>query len=272
LITSYSQTNLRMPNRSSYKPFSELHTPATANRPKRLAVLLDPDHLTVARCQEVLALSHRHEVDYFFIGGSLISNPDQASLVGYLKQNSAIPVILFPSSGLYIDPQADGMLLLSLISGRNPDFLIGQHVASAPLLKSSGLALYPTGYMLIDSGRQTTASYMSGTTPIPHDKPSIAACTALAGQMLGLQYIFLDGGSGAMYPVSAAMIQAVRQAVSLPLLVGGGVNTPEKAEAAWKAGADVLVVGNHIEKAPQFITEVSEIKQRFNVALPQEQA
>ncbi|GGK73637.1 geranylgeranylglyceryl/heptaprenylglyceryl phosphate synthase [Rufibacter glacialis] len=259
-----------MPNRPNHHLFPTHNAQDTANRPKRLAVLLDPDHLTVARCQEILALSHRHEVDFFFMGGSLISNPEQGSFIGYIKQHSSIPVILFPSSGLYIDPQADGMLLLSLISGRNPDLLIGQHVAAAPLLKNSGLPLYPTGYMLIDSGRQTTASYMSGTTPIPHDKPSIAACTALAGQMLGLHYMFLDGGSGAMYPVSPAMIQAVRQAVSVPILVGGGVNTPEKAEAAWKAGADILVVGNHIEKSPQFISEVSKVKQRFNVALPQE--
>lgn len=259
-----------MPNRLNPNLFPISNNLDTANRPKRLAVLLDPDHLTVARCQEILALSHRHEVDFFFMGGSLISNPDQTSFVSYIKQHSTIPVILFPSSGLYIDPQADGMLLLSLISGRNPDLLIGQHVAAAPLLKNSGLSLYPTGYMLIDSGRQTTASYMSGTTPIPYDKPSIAACTALAGQMLGLQYMFLDGGSGAMYPVSPAMIQAVRQAVSVPIIVGGGVNTVEKAEAAWKAGADILVVGNHIEKSPRFIQEVSEVKQRFNVALPQE--
>lgn len=243
---------------------------STTSRRKRLAVLLDPDHLTVARCQEIIALSHRHEVDFFFMGGSLISNPDHTSFVGYIKQHSTIPVILFPSSGLYLDAAADGLLLLSLISGRNPDFLIGQHVAAAPLLQSSGLPLYPTGYMLIDSGRQTTASYMSGTTPIPHDKPAIAACTALAGQMLGLQHIYLDGGSGAMYPVSAAMIQAVRQAVSVPVIVGGGITTVEKAEAAWKAGADVLVVGNHIEKHPGFISEVSEVKERFNVVLPQE--
>ncbi|WP_082780320.1 geranylgeranylglyceryl/heptaprenylglyceryl phosphate synthase [Rufibacter sp. DG15C] len=242
-----------------------------ASRHKRLAVLLDPDHLTVARCQEILALSHKHGVDFFFMGGSLISNPDQTSFVSFIKQHSSIPVILFPSSGLYIDAKADGLLLLSLISGRNPDFLIGQHVAAAPLLKSSGLPLYSTGYMLIDSGRQTTASYMSGTTPIPHDKPSIAACTALAGEMLGLQNIYMDGGSGAMYPISPAMIQAVRQAVDVPVIVGGGVNTAEKAEAAWKAGADVLVVGNHIEKSPQFIAEVSEVKHRFNVALPQTQ-
>ena len=259
-----------MPSRPSLNLLSHPDLPETASRRKRLAVLLDPDHLTVTRCQEILALSHRHGVDFFFMGGSLISNPDQTSFVGYIKQHSAIPVILFPSSGLYIDAQADGMLLLSLISGRNPDFLIGQHVAAAPLLQQSGLPLYSTGYLLIDSGRQTTASYMSGTTPIPQDKPSIAACTALAGQMLGLQHMYLDGGSGAMYPVSAAKIQAVRQAVTVPLLVGGGVNTAEKAEAAWKAGADILVVGNHLEKRPHFISEVSAVKERFNVALPQE--
>ncbi|MBA9076028.1 MULTISPECIES: geranylgeranylglyceryl/heptaprenylglyceryl phosphate synthase [Rufibacter] len=258
-----------MPQPRNTNLFSAAGAPATAYRRKHLAVLLDPDHLTVARCQEILALSHRHGVDFFFMGGSLISNPDQTSFVSYIKQHSSIPVILFPSSGLYIDAAADGLLLLSLISGRNPDFLIGQHVTAAPLLKSSGLALYSTGYLLIDSGRQTTASYMSGTTPIPHDKPSIAACTALAGQMLGLQHMYLDGGSGAMYPVSPAMIQAVRQAVDVPLIVGGGVNTAEKAEAAWKAGADVLVVGNHIEKQPQFISEVSAVKERFNVVLPQ---
>lgn len=258
-----------MPSRSSPNLLDAQDGAGAGSGRKRLAVLLDPDHLTVSRCQEILALSHQHGVDFFFMGGSLISNPDQASFVAYIKQHSAIPVILFPSSGLYIDGQADGLLLLSLISGRNPDFLIGQHVAAAPLLQQSGLPLYATGYMLIDSGRQTTASYMSGTTPIPHDKPSIAACTALAGQMLGLQHIYLDGGSGAMYPVSPAMIQAVRQAVTLPLLVGGGVNTAEKAEATWKAGADILVVGNHIEKNPLFIAQVSEVKERFNVALPQ---
>lgn len=258
-----------MPSHPSFNIFSLTDAPDTAVRRKRLAVLLDPDHLTLARCQEILSLSHRHGVDFFFMGGSLISHPDQTSFVGYIKQHSNIPVVLFPSSGLYIDAAADGLLLLSLISGRNPDFLIGQHVAAAPLLRQSGLPLYPTGYMLIDSGRQTTASYMSGTTPIPHDKPSIAACTALAGQMLGLQHIYLDGGSGAMYPVSPAMIQAVRQAVSVPLIVGGGINTTEKAEATWKAGADILVVGNHIEKHPTFIAEVSEVKERFNVALPQ---
>ncbi|MDX5438209.1 MAG: geranylgeranylglyceryl phosphate synthase family protein, partial [Pontibacter sp.] len=175
--------------------------------------------------------------------------------------------ILFPSSSQHIDHQADGILLLSLISGRNPDFLIGQHDISAPVLKASPLQVYPTGYMLIDTGRQTTASYMSGTTPIPYDKPAIAACTAMAGELLGLQYIYMDGGSGALKPVSAEMIAAVRDAVDIPLVVGGGINTTEKAALALDAGADVIVVGNHIEKNPGFLAEVSSLVASYNATL-----
>jgi geranylgeranylglyceryl phosphate synthase family protein len=151
-----------------------------------------------------------------------------------------------------------------LISGRNPEFLIGQHVIAAPALRQSNLQILPTGYMLVDSGRQTTASYMSGTTPLPHDKPTIAACTAMAGEQLGLRLIYLDGGSGAAYPVSPAMIRAVRQAVELPLIVGGGINTVEKAQAALTAGADLIVIGNQIEKAPEFLGQVSQVVQSFN--------
>ncbi|TPE42762.1 geranylgeranylglyceryl/heptaprenylglyceryl phosphate synthase [Pontibacter mangrovi] len=249
--------------------------PFNQNRPKQnlttgrkhFAVLLDPDNLTEASCLHLIALSETHAVDFFFVGGSLITSQNQSGLIRLLKQHSSVPVILFPSSSQHIDTQADGILLLSLISGRNPDFLIGQHVISAPTLKASGLQVYPTGYMLIDTGRQTTASYMSGTAPIPYDKPAIAASTAMAGELLGLQYIFLDGGSGAMQPVSAEMVAAVRQAVELPIIVGGGIDTTQKAAAILNAGADVVVVGNHIEKNPGFLAEVSSLVASYNVAL-----
>ncbi|GAA4019091.1 geranylgeranylglyceryl/heptaprenylglyceryl phosphate synthase [Hymenobacter fastidiosus] len=234
---------------------------------KSLAVLLDPDNLDEASCRQVLHLSELHAVDYFFVGGSLVTSAHQASLIRLIKSLSAIPVLLFPSHSLHLDTQADGILLLSLISGRNPDFLIGQHVISAPLLRASNLQILPTGYMLVDTGRQTTASYMSGTTPLPYDKPAIAACTAMAGEQLGLRLVFLDGGSGAMYPVSSAMIRAVRQAVDIPLIIGGGINTAEKAHAALAAGADVIVVGNQIEKAPEFLGEVSKVVRTFNTVL-----
>lgn len=231
---------------------------------KSLAVLLDPDNLDEASCQHIIALSTQHVVDYFFVGGSLVMTSHQAALIRLLKSRSAVPVLLFPSHSLHLDSQADGILLLSLISGRNPDFLIGQHVLAAPLLRQSNLEILPTGYMLVDTGRQTTASYMSGTTPLPHDKPTIAACTAMAGEMLGLRLMYLDGGSGAQHPVSPAMIQAVRQAVETPIIVGGGINTAEKAQNALSAGADVVVIGNQIEKDPGFLGQVSKTVQSFN--------
>ncbi|RIJ37704.1 geranylgeranylglyceryl/heptaprenylglyceryl phosphate synthase [Pontibacter oryzae] len=245
---------------------SQKAQPYQAGR-KHFAVLLDPDNLTEASCLNIIALSETHPIDFFFVGGSLITSQNQASLIRLLKAHTNTPIILFPSNSQHIDSQADGILLLSLISGRNPDFLIGQHVVAAPKLKASGLQVYPTGYMLIDTGRQTTASYMSGTTPIPFDKPAIAACTAMAGELLGLKYIYMDGGSGAMQPISASMIGEVRKAVDLPLVVGGGINSIAKATAALNAGADVIVVGNHIEKNPGFLAEVSSLVASYNVAL-----
>ena len=230
---------------------------------KALAVLLDPDNLDEAGLLHLLTLSRVHPVDYFFVGGSLVLSEHQAALIALIKAHSDIPVLLFPSHSMHLDGPADG-LLLSLISGRNPDFLIGQHVVAAPRLRASGLQLLPTGYMLVDSGRQTTASYMSGTTPLPHNKPGIAACTAMAGEQLGLKLMYLDGGSGAQNPVSAAMISAVRDAVETPIIVGGGLNTGEKVYAALAAGADVVVVGNHIEAEPEFLGEVAGVVASFN--------
>jgi phosphoglycerol geranylgeranyltransferase len=231
---------------------------------KALAVLLDPDNLDETSLLHLLRLSEAHPVDYFFVGGSLVLSAHQAALIALIKEHSSVPVLLFPSHSLHLDGPADGVLLLSLISGRNPDFLIGQHVVAAPRLRASGLQLLPTGYMLVDSGRQTTASYMSGTTPLPADKPGIAACTALAGEQLGLKLMYLDGGSGAQNPVSAAIIRAVRETVDTPIIVGGGLNTGEKVYAALAAGADVVVVGNHIEANPEFLGEVAGVVASFN--------
>ncbi|KAA9331739.1 geranylgeranylglyceryl/heptaprenylglyceryl phosphate synthase [Adhaeribacter soli] len=239
----------------------------TETNQKAFAVLLDPDNLTRESCLKILALSEAHHVDYFFMGGSLVTTSNQAALIQLIKENSTIPVILFPSNSLHIDSQADGILLLSLISGRNPDLLIGQHVLAAPILKASNLEVIPTGYMLVDTGRQTTASYMSGTTPLPYDKPAIAACTAMAGELLGMKFIYVDGGSGAMKPVSPEMIRAVKNSIDIPLIIGGGINTKEKAEAALTAGADIIVIGNEIEKNAGFLPEVSEVLKSFNQEL-----
>ncbi len=191
------------------------------------------------------------------------------AVIDSIRQHSDTPVILFPGNPLHIEPSADAIFLLSLISGRNPEFLIGQHVIAAPLLKKSGLEILPTGYMLVDSGTQTTVSYISGTTPLPHDKPGVAACTAMAGEMLGLQLMYLDAGRGARRPVSPDLISAVRQSVDVPIVVGGGINSGEKAYQALKAGADLIVVGNGIERDPELLPELSAMMHTFNQSLVQ---
>ncbi len=231
---------------------------------KAFAVLLDPDKVELSSFPFMLAESMRHGVDFFFVGGSLITRYASDEIIAAIRRHTDIPAILFPGNSLHIEPSADAILLLSLISGRNPELLIGQHVIAAPLLKKSNLEILPTGYMLVESGRATTVSYISNTTPIPHDKPAVAACTAMAGELLGLQIMYLDAGSGAQKTVSPEMIAAVRKSVDTPIIVGGGINTVQKAQAALEAGADVIVVGNGIEQNPDLLPEIAQIVKAFN--------
>ncbi len=228
-----------------------------ANGQKSFAVLIDPDKVNSENFSKLLDLCVEYNVDYIFVGGSLIMDYVMAEVIAKVKEYTNIPVILFPGNSLYIDSQADAILLLSLISGRNPDFLIGQHVILAPILRKSGLEILSTGYMLIDSGQQTTVSYISTTTPIPYDKPGIAVCTAMAGEMLGLKLMYLDAGSGAINPVSQEMIAAVRKSVDTPIIVGGGINSIKKAKNALSAGADVIVVGNGIEENIDLLKQIA---------------
>ncbi len=236
-----------------------------AKNKKAFAVLLDPDGLSEERLSELLAMSTQSKVDYFFVGGSLITHYVVEQSIRMIKEQSNVPVILFPGNSLHISPLADGILFLSLISGRNPEFLIGQQVVAAPLLKASGLEVMPTGYLLVDGGRPTTVSYISNTNPIPHNKPAIAACTAMAGEMLGLKLMYLDAGSGAENVVSSEMVSAVRKAVDTPLIVGGGINSVEKAQHLLEAGADVIVVGNGIEKDISLLAEIAKTVEAFNI-------
>jgi phosphoglycerol geranylgeranyltransferase len=229
------------------------------NQKKGVAVLLDPDKVDFETLPNLIHDCILNKVAYFFVGGSLITSFQLTKLVAFIKNHCDIPTVLFPGNSLHIDPSADGILLLSLISGRNPEFLIGQHVISAPILKQSGLEILSTGYILVDSGQQTTVSYISNTTPIPHNKPEIAACTAMAGEMLGMKLIYLDGGSGAKNPISVKMIEKVCNSVDLPIIVGGGINTFEKAKDAFDAGADIIVIGNKIEENPEFINDLSKL-------------
>jgi phosphoglycerol geranylgeranyltransferase len=232
---------------------------------KSFAVLLDPDKVDEATFPDFLRKAEKVGVDFFFVGGSLVTHYAFTKMVKAIHTHTAIPAILFPGNSLHIEPSADAILLLSLISGRNPELLIGQHVVAAPLLRSSGIEVLPTGYMLVESGKLTTVSYISNTLPIPHDKPGVAACTAMAGEMLGLRLMFLDAGSGAQTPVSPAMIKAVHEATSTPLIVGGGIDSPEKAYQALDAGADVIVVGNGIEADPNLLPELAHCVSSFNI-------
>lgn len=193
----------------------------------------------------------------FLVGSSLQTTTNYHGFLEHLRSRFSLPLVLFPGSGMQISSKADALLLLSLISGRNPEYLIGQHVAYAAAVRDSGLELIPTGYLLIDGGKATTAHYITQTLPIPGDKPDIAAMTALAGAQLGLKVIYLDSGSGALMPVTPAMVAAVRQAVDLPIIVGGGITHADQITALRQAGADWIVIGNALEQNPALIHEIT---------------
>ena len=227
-----------------------------ANGRKMFALLIDPDKQNEA---DLLRLTEKINSptgpDIVLVGGSLLfSNIDET--VATLKRNTQKPVVLFPGSAMQVSDKADGILLLSLISGRNPEFLIGQHVLAAPALVKSGIEILPTGYMLIGEENYTSVRYISNTNPIPYNKTDLAVATALAGQMLGLKMLYLEGGSGAAKPVSANMIEAVHRAVSLPLIVGGGLRSAADVESSLKAGADIVVVGTSIENNYALVDEI----------------
>ena len=231
---------------------------------KSFALLIDPDKQDKTQLLTIIEKAEKANTDYFFVGGSLLTSDSLDTCLVTLKENSDIPVILFPGNAMQINNNADGILFLSLISGRNAEMLIGKQVITAPILKQSSLEVLPTGYILIDSGKPTTVSYMSNTTPIPAEKNAVAACTAMAGEMLGLKLIFMDGGSGAYNPISESMIAKVRKTTNCPLIIGGGISSGEKAAANCKAGADIIVVGNSIEKDHNLIEEISQAIHQFN--------
>lgn len=224
---------------------------------KSFAMLIDPDKVNASKIDQLTQLASAASVDYLFVGGSLVISNHLDEVVKRVKVNCDIPVILFPGSPSQISVHADGLLYLSLISGRNPELLIGQHVISAAAVKQSGLEIISTGYMVVDGGAPTTVSYISNAAPIPADKNEIAMCTAMAGEMLGMKVIYMDAGSGARRAISEAMIEKVSQSIEAPLIVGGGITHPEKAYLNCKAGADVIVIGNAIEKDPSLIKEMS---------------
>ena len=227
------------------------------NGQKSFAILIDPDKVNTASLTALVDLAITAKTDYFLVGGSLVVSDNLDACILTIKQQSSIPIILFPGSPSQISKHADALLYLSLISGRNADLLIGQHVISAPFVKKSGLEIISTGYMVIDGGAPTTVSYISNASPIPADKADIALCTAMAGEMLGKKIIYMDAGSGAKKAISEEMISSVAGNIEIPLIVGGGIRDAEKAYLNCKAGADVIVVGNAIEKDFSLIQEMA---------------
>jgi len=225
---------------------------------KQIAILIDPDKKSINDIETIVRIATQEKIDFIFVGGSL-TNVNIDEVVLNIKKLTEIPVILFPGNLLQISHKADGILLLSLISGRNAEFLIGNHVIAAPFLKNSKLEIISTGYMIVEGDSTTSVQYMSNTNPIPRNKPEIAVATAMAGEMLGLKTIYLEAGSGANSHISLEMIREVKSNINIPLIVGGGIRTAESAKQVCEAGADIIVIGTAFEKNPELISEIRKV-------------
>ncbi len=223
-----------------------------------LAILIDPDKCRGDKLHHQTRLINQHKPHLVLVGGSLTSNPVD-EVIQYLKDNISQPVILYPGHPNQISFNADAILFLSMISGRNPELLIGAHVTVAPAIRKQKLETIPTGYMLIDGGVSTSVEYISQTRPIPAEKSDIAVATATAGQLLGMDLIYMDAGSGAKNPISPSMIETVKNNLDIPLMIGGGINSPEKLKQAFTNGADIVVIGNILEKEPNLLSHFTEI-------------
>lgn len=230
---------------------------------KILAVLIDPDEYHEKSLTQLFSQPAISGVDLILVGGSLLHGTSIEKTIDHIKELSTIPVILFPGNAIQLTPKADALLLLSLVSGRNAEYLIGQHVIAAPFLKASGLEVISTAYLLIDGGKPTTASYISGEQPIPIDKPAITGTTALAASFLGMRWTYLDAGSGAKNPVPTTHIATARQQIGGILISGGGIKTAEQLVDTYRAGADIAVVGNVLEDHPDTLESFVLAKERF---------
>ena len=217
------------------------------NQNKDLAILIDPDKVKAKSVKKMAKTIKKAQADYIFVGGSLLEDAKMHKLVKKLKKHIELPIVLFPGNPLQITGKADAILFLSLISGRNPEYLIGHQVVAAPILAKKKIEVISTGYILVENGHKTSVEYISHSQPIPRNKKDIAVATALAGEMLGMKTIYLEAGSGAHKPVPLEMIQAVAHSTHVPLMVGGGIKTRKQVLQAWNAGADIVVVGTAFE-------------------------
>jgi phosphoglycerol geranylgeranyltransferase len=222
---------------------------------KKFALLIDPDKYTVPALIATLYVAEESKINLILVGGSLVSDGIDSCLE-IIKKNTSIPVVLFPGSLMQLSNKADAILLLSLISGRNPDYLIGNHVLAAPFLQKSGLEIIPTAYILVGEGNGSAVEYISNTRPIPADKYDLVKATAMAGEQMGNKLIYLESGSGAASPVTAELVREVKRCTGIPIIVGGGIRTPRQVREISRAGADMIVVGNIVEKDANLLSSL----------------
>jgi phosphoglycerol geranylgeranyltransferase len=225
---------------------------AAVKNEKLLAILLDPDKTSLDKLPEISSRIDTLNANFIFVGGSFVENQLTDLFVKTIKKHTNLPVVLFPGDFSQLTNFADALLFLSLLSGRNPEYLIEQQIKSVPFLKNSSLEIIPTGYILIDGGTNSSVLKMSNTKPILQENIQLAIDTAVAGMYKGKQLIYLEAGSGAKVPVNSKLISAVKQHISIPLIVGGGIKTKEQLNNAYASGADLVVVGTAFENNPSF--------------------
>ncbi len=222
----------------------------------QIAVLIDPDKNSGENLELFVRKVEKSRVDYIFVGGSLIFS-DIDKCISVIKENTSKPVIIFPGSHTHISEKADAILLLSLLSGRNPEYLIGNHVLAAPRLYKSNLEIISTAYILINGGSSTSVEYISNTRPIPHDKADIAIATAIAGEMMGNKLIYLETGSGSTSILPSETIKQVSSHCNIPIIAGGGIKSTSGMQQIFNSGAAIAVIGNALETNPELIEELS---------------
>ena len=232
-------------------------------RHNQIAVLLDPEKLSGRSIPYWAEKINEAKPDYVFLGGSTFSG-DIDPIASHLKQHTHIPIVLFPGNNKQLTRHADGLLLLSLISSRNADMLIGQHVEAAPTIREYGLQVISTGYILIDAGRESATQRVSCSMPIQRDNIQLAVNTALAAELLGMQAVYLEAGSGALQPVPQDMIRQVKKTISIPLIVGGGLKNHNDIHKAIDGGADLVVIGNHFEQNPDEMADFCDFVHSYN--------
>ncbi|HLV70242.1 MAG TPA: geranylgeranylglyceryl/heptaprenylglyceryl phosphate synthase [Xanthomarina sp.] len=236
---------------------------AISKNKELLAILIDPDKVTLEMVSELLRKVNNSIVTHIFVGGSTVDEFATEKLVSEIKKYTKLPIILFPGDISQITDQADALLFLSLISGRNPEYLIGKHVASVSKLRQMHLEVIPTGYLLIENGKETAVQKVTDTKPMSKDSVQEIVDTAIAGELLGMKLIYLEAGSGAIHPISSNIISSVQKEIKVPLIVGGGIRSKKQLEDAYASGANLVVIGTAFEENPGFFEELKSYPSRF---------